>query len=293
MEGRGEHAALADRHRVALPGRQHLHPVAGPLHPGRPDEDRAQRLLPRPGHLEVRLEALQLPAEGVAPRGHVDEAEVLVIADDQPGAGAEDRPPRLVMGDQPRLESRRGDQPRHRRRLAARDHQAVESLQPLRRARPRPLPRRAGAASSGAPRSRPAGLERLPSGQLPRCWSRASWASSGRSRGRSSPRRGRSRRRRPAPGPRNGWSPRRSPWRGAPGSDDLKIPEPTKLPSAPSCIISAASAGVAIPPAQKSGTGRRPAAATSLDDLERRGKFFGGGGELLRRAAARAAGCRR
>ena len=31
------------------------------------------------------------------------------------------------------------------------------------------------------------------------------------------------------------------------GSEDLKIPEPTKLPSAPSCIVSAASAGVAIP----------------------------------------------
>ena len=41
------------------------------------------------------------------------------------------------------------------------------------------------------------------------------------------------------------------------------MPEPTKLPSAPSCIISAASAGVAIPPAQNSTTGRRPFSATS------------------------------
>ena len=41
------------------------------------------------------------------------------------------------------------------------------------------------------------------------------------------------------------------------------MPEPTKLPSAPSCIISAASAGVAIPPAQKSTTGRPPLSATS------------------------------
>ncbi len=47
------------------------------------------------------------------------------------------------------------------------------------------------------------------------------------------------------------------------GSELLKMPDPTKLPSAPSCIISAASAGVAMPPAQKSGTGRRPRPATS------------------------------
>src|SRR3954462_1144936 len=46
------------------------------------------------------------------------------------------------------------------------------------------------------------------------------------------------------------------------GSSDLKMPEPTKTPSAPSCIISAASAGVAMPPAEKLTTGRRPFSAT-------------------------------
>src|SRR5690349_24734859 len=35
-------------------------------------------------------------------------------------------------------------------------------------------------------------------------------------------------------------------WAGLP---DLKMPEPTNTPSAPSCIIIAASAGVAMPPA--------------------------------------------
>ena len=39
------------------------------------------------------------------------------------------------------------------------------------------------------------------------------------------------------------------------GSPDLNIPLPTNTPSAPSCIISAASAGVATPPAEKLGTG--------------------------------------
>ena len=48
------------------------------------------------------------------------------------------------------------------------------------------------------------------------------------------------------------------------GSSLLKIPEPTNTASAPSCITSAASAGVAMPPAQKSGTGRWPVSATSV-----------------------------
>jgi phosphomannomutase len=41
------------------------------------------------------------------------------------------------------------------------------------------------------------------------------------------------------------------------------MPEPTNTPSAPSCIIIAASAGVAMPPAVNSTTGRRPDSATS------------------------------
>ena len=39
------------------------------------------------------------------------------------------------------------------------------------------------------------------------------------------------------------------------GSSDLKIQEPTNTPSEPSCIMRAASAGVAIPPAAKLMTG--------------------------------------
>ena len=43
-----------------------------------------------------------------------------------------------------------------------------------------------------------------------------------------------------------------------------KMPEPTKTPSAPSCITSAASAGVLMPPATKFTTGSQHADATSL-----------------------------
>mmetsp|Transcript_59882 Transcript_59882/g.144657 ORF Transcript_59882/g.144657 Transcript_59882/m.144657 type:complete len:253 (-) Transcript_59882:96-854(-) len=42
------------------------------------------------------------------------------------------------------------------------------------------------------------------------------------------------------------------------GSDDLKMPLPTKTPSTPSCMQSAASAGVATPPAAKFTTGSLP-----------------------------------
>src|SRR5579884_2713797 len=48
----------------------------------------------------------------------------------------------------------------------------------------------------------------------------------------------------------------------ASGSDDLNIPEPTNTASAPSCMTSAASAGVAMPPAEKFGTGSLPCSAT-------------------------------
>mmetsp|Transcript_42087 Transcript_42087/g.132889 ORF Transcript_42087/g.132889 Transcript_42087/m.132889 type:complete len:210 (-) Transcript_42087:355-984(-) len=42
------------------------------------------------------------------------------------------------------------------------------------------------------------------------------------------------------------------------GSDDLKMPLPTKTPSTPSCMQSTASAGVATPPAAKFTTGNLP-----------------------------------
>src|SRR5262249_14784492 len=60
------------------------------------------------------------------------------------------------------------------------------------------------------------------------------------------------------------------------GSPDLKMPEPTKTPSAPSCIIIAASAGVAMPPAVNSTTG-------SLAPPRHLGGRVVGGLQLLRR----------
>jgi hypothetical protein len=131
MEGRGEDRAFPHRHRVAVVGGEHLHPGPLPLDPGRADEDRPQRLVADPIDLEIGLEALQLPAEGVAAGAGVEKAEVVRVADDQAGAGAEDRAPRLVVGAQRRLQTLRFDALDDRRALAARDDQAVESFEIL------------------------------------------------------------------------------------------------------------------------------------------------------------------
>jgi len=111
---------------VTVVGRQHLHPVAAALDPGGADEDGPQRLVADALDLEVGLEALQLAAEGVAAGGGVDQAEVLVVADDQPGAGAENRAARPMMGANRRRQPRRLDPLADRRALAAGDDEAVE-----------------------------------------------------------------------------------------------------------------------------------------------------------------------
>ena len=66
------------------------------------------------------------------------------------------------------------------------------------------------------------------------------------------------------------------------------MPEPTNTPSAPSCITSDASAGVAMPPAQNS-THRQPAGGgDDAHEVERRLQLLGRGRELgVRRACCR------
>ena len=76
--------------------------------------------------------------------------------------------------------------------------------------------------------------------------------------------------RRRARGPGSGSSPRRSRRRAAAGSSDLKMPEPTNTPSAPSCIISdgVGRGGDAAGAEQHDG---QPAGARDLaDEVERR-----------------------
>ena len=83
----------------------------------------------RPASVEVGLERRDLPPEGVPPHAHVDEAEVVAVEHDHPGARAEDRPARTAHR---LVEPVEAHQARERRRLAARDHEAVEAVELLR-----------------------------------------------------------------------------------------------------------------------------------------------------------------
>ncbi len=171
---------------------------------------------------------------------------------------------------------------------------ASSAVEVARRRAPRAWRRRRRRASSRGPRSRPAGRARrigAPSSRpLPAALGQqllVRRASS--SRGSPSRRRGRARRRRRARRPASASSPPRSRGPVAAGSSDLKIPEPTNTPSAPSAIISAASAGVAMPPAQNSTTGSRPLGRDLAHESQRRRELLGGGRQLLlaeRRQAA-------
>ena len=155
------------------------------------------------------------------------------------------------------------DPERHRRRLAAGDHEPVEAARGRRARAPR-APRRRGSRSTRACASKSPWSASTPtSGALTsRGWRGAAAPRACATRARPSPGRGPRRRVRRARHRGSASSPRRSRRRGVAGSSDLKMPEPTNTPSAPSCIISDASAGVAMPPAQNSTTGSLPASAT-------------------------------
>ena len=96
--------------------------------PRRADEDAADRALTI-GQLQVSLEARHLPTVGVAPYENVDEAKVVAVEEDHPGAGPEDGP-----GEPPQrlLEPVDPDQAHDRGRFPAGDDEPVEVLELLR-----------------------------------------------------------------------------------------------------------------------------------------------------------------
>src|SRR4051795_6823550 len=258
MKSHGHDFPLSHCHRVPVHLREHLDPVTGLIYPGCPNEHRAQGVA-EAGEVEIGLEALKLAPERVAARRHVEHAEMVAVEHDHPRAGGEDRGAARGKLAQWLGEALALDPERHRGRLAARHDQPVQTLEVLGRLHE--------AAIGAELREDPAvrleiALEGEYSDYHPRCWIRP-----------FSPRAAIST-------PAIGWpSPRLArATRSASskcvvastiaaavrsGSSDLKMPDPTKLPSAPSCIISAASAGVAMPPAQNSTTGSLPVSATS------------------------------
>src|SRR5439155_12398238 len=262
VEADDEHVPLLGGHRMAVDLGEDRPVVAGLGDPRRADEDRAHRPAVHAGEVEVGLERADLAAERVAPRDDVHDAQVVAVEHDQPGARAEDRGPGGRELAQRLGEALALDAQRHRRGLAARDDQPVEPLEAGRRAHlarvraelAQDLRVRLEVALEGEDaddrRHHPRGESSCSVSSL-----RASSEIMG------------------APSPSVALATRSGSLkcvvastmaraRGA-GSSDLKIPEPTKTASAPSCMTSEASAGVAIPPAQNSGTGNRPSWATA------------------------------
>src|SRR5437588_3740369 len=286
VKGRDEETARARKHRASLMGRQDLHAPPHLIDDRRPDEDAVQRRRSEHGDLQVGLERVDLPAIGVPGHRDIHQAQQRRLAargpaghQDHPGAGpveahAEPDPLRnrpVEAGADHQLADGGGfparqDQPVH----------AVEVLgeTDLHRIHPDPpegdpvldhvpLDRqhadfhRFDLPLSGRPPSAPPPAAFLAAPYTPRTWS----SSPSGSLRMSSPRIG-------SPIP----SETRAITSGSlkcvvastialarlAGSLDLKMPEPTKFPSHPSCIISAASAGVASPPAEKFTTGSRP-----------------------------------
>ena len=123
VERRDEYPALACEHGLALELREDLDALAGLAHAGRADEYATQRLV-LTRQPEVRLEARDLATVGVSVDDEVDEAEMVTVEDDHPGARSEnwtlELANRLVEAVEPHQAHERGG-------LATRDDQAVEA----------------------------------------------------------------------------------------------------------------------------------------------------------------------
>src|SRR3989440_11762467 len=274
MKGQRQPVALSQGHRPSGVNRQDLR-LAGRLHHlGGADEYR-RAAAPDGRRFHLRLEAVDLAAVGVALHGHVDQAQRLLVRapvhdpvrhQDHAGAGSE---PRHALGaaGYDRLPQAGLHQPRHGGALTARKDQRVDPVHIGAQAH-RPALDLAGAQRrhvlaetplQGQDADKPAGRPRAHQ-PLPASSSSCGIAPI------SSPRIGL---------PRLLEASARMSGRSkyvvaatialarADGFSDLKIPDPTKTPSQPSCIIRAASAGVASPPAAKLTTGRRPNRAHS------------------------------
>ena len=235
---------------------------------------------PRPqcGGVEHRLEGLLLAAVAVAPHRHVERPEALLVGtpvedrarqQDQPGTGPERRQAVAQPLGQ-RFEQTRGrEQHGEGGRLAARQDHPGQAAQ-VRRAANRAARRPSSASAPRCSRTSPCRASTptvtapgapAPRAHQPRSASRSleradllathGLAEPGAHLGHVARRR------------RSGSSPPRWPGPCRAGSSLLKIPEPTNTASAPSCMTSEASAGVAMPPAQNSGTGSSPVRAIS------------------------------
>src|SRR5262245_28519297 len=282
MERGRDHVPLADRDDPpVVEAGEDVDVGAGPVDDRGPDEDAVDRLVAQHRNRQIGLERVQLATERVPLDGHVEERQDGLVAigdlageDDHPSTSAEDR--RAARGEvQDRApQAPAVDQLPHRGRLAARDDQPGDPVQVGRQAHgdavdadrlerremlaERPLQRQDSDLHLGRPR--PAGVvgayqpltarrssSGIVSSEMPRIGDPRPFETSAMMEGLSK------------------WV---VAWTIAfairAGSSLLKMPDPTNTPSDPSCITSAASAGVEMPPATKFTTGSLPCSATSL-----------------------------
>src|SRR6266540_4284231 len=247
-----------------VPG-EHLHVGPHVLHDRCPDEHRPHRMVD-PDHLDIRFEGVDLPPVRVAAHGDIDEGQQGLASID--ALGHHDHAGAGPFADRFHQAGGGGELP-DGGRFPARDHQQVDLGQVV---GPADLDRRdaqvgqdVGVLPEVALEREDAALHgRTMAGRAyqPRTWRSPSSPSSLMSRPCIGS---------PRPFDTLARTSGSLKWVVAstmarartPGSSDLKMPEPTNTPSTPSCIISAASAGVARPPAAKFTTGNLPAAATS------------------------------
>src|SRR5262245_35565732 len=263
MERGEQEPPIAHEHGLAVERAHHLDTRSEAPDARSPDEHTAKRKVVT-DQSDVRLEALHLPPERIPIDDEVDDVEVLAVQHDHPRAGAEDgavEPADRVVETVQLREAHDG------RGLATGDDQAVETLELLGQTnldhlgteqskRGRMLAERA-LQREDADAQRPAHAL----GYQPRTSSRSPSASELE----EIPTIG-------SPRPAETWASTLGSskcvvastiaFARVSGSPDLKMPEPTNTPSAPSCMQSDASAGVAMPPAVNVTTGRRPFSAT-------------------------------
>ena len=138
VEGGGQHAALAaGGDRAVAEGREHLDARPGVAQARGADEDGAHRIALDAGAVEIGLERVGLPPEGVALGGHVEDAEGGAVEfggaareQDRARAGAPGREAALDALAQRLVEAEGEQQPRDRRALPARQDQAVHGVEP-------------------------------------------------------------------------------------------------------------------------------------------------------------------
>ncbi len=138
MERRGDQRAVPHQHRLPVDAREYVHVAAGALDHRCPDEHRVEGAVVQARHDEIALEAVDLPAERVAPDIDVEHGEAALIVspvehvrceEDHAGAGAERRKPAGQPLGHRGAEPRRVEQQGHGGGLASGEDERIDAVE--------------------------------------------------------------------------------------------------------------------------------------------------------------------